>query len=892
MEERLPRRDFLKLGAAASGVVAGSGLLALGKSARAAETTGWSDALKGAIEDGKSKDYSPVTGQERQAIPSACWQCVSRDGIVCYTEDGRLVKIEGNPKLPRTNGKLCSKGQAGVNQVYDPDRVLFPMKRKGARGSGQWERITWDEALTELGGKLKAIKDAGTPEQFMFHYGRMKASSSKIIKSYFLKGFGTGTVAGHTSICEAAKWTAQELTWGKHYDVNDVAKSKLILNFGCNAFETHTNHLPLSQRLSAAVAGGTKLVTFDVRLSNTAARSTEWLPVKPGTDQAIVLAMLHVILNEDLAPQAGKDFIETWSDTDVASLKAFVNTPKDAVPDAYKADQPDGGYTPAWAEGLSGVPAAKITELAREYASSSPGSTIISYRGVACHYNGVQGERAILTLEALCGNIDTEGGRNHAVGASWSYHSTYETPSGSTSKLKILDGEGFPYPTHHADHRVLEMIEEGSHGRPDVYMTYCYTPVFANGDMQKKIDILKDETLIPYFVVCTTSYDESAALADLILPDATYLERWDWEDMVSMDHIPEYYIRQPAVAPLGEARDLKDVLYDLAVKIGDADLIETMKFKTAEEFVKAACNDTAGVKEAGGFEYMKANGAWYDENATPKYRSYLSEVDPGDAHLDEETGVYWNVSQEVDENGDPVVDGEGNPVFPSYRESGSYKKYVAQKLGDKVYKGFKPDKASKTGLFEIDSALLRAKDLPGFPAWMQAPEHKALGANDLILTTFKTANQIHSRSQNCKYLTELAHDNPAWINPVTAGALGVKSGDMVTLTRKGTLNSGAIEAGTVKASMEVAVRVTHGIAPGVIAISHHLGHWEYGRYASGNALPLEDADQGAHAAGDIDADLKWWNTYGYRGNWIVPNAGDPISGAQRIMDTVVTATKA
>jgi anaerobic selenocysteine-containing dehydrogenase len=196
---KLNRRNFIKLG-----MISGS-LLSLNSLSR-------TQSLKGKIKIG---DFSPETGKERKAIPSACWQCVSRDGIICYVEDCRLVKIEGNPKLPRTNGKLCSRGQAGINQVYNPDRLIYPLKRVGKRGEGIWKRISWEKAIDELTTKFKEVLDKGHPEEIMFHYGRMKASSSKIIKDYFLTALGTGTIGNHTSICEGGKWTSQELVWGK-----------------------------------------------------------------------------------------------------------------------------------------------------------------------------------------------------------------------------------------------------------------------------------------------------------------------------------------------------------------------------------------------------------------------------------------------------------------------------------------------------------------------------------------------------------------------------------------------------------------------------------------------------------------------------------------------------
>ena len=101
------------------------------------------------------RDFSPKTGKERKAIPSACWQCVSRDSMIGFVEDGRIVKLEGHPKSIRGEGHICARGQGGVTSVYDPDRILYPMKRTGPRGSGQWKRISWDEAISELTGRIK-----------------------------------------------------------------------------------------------------------------------------------------------------------------------------------------------------------------------------------------------------------------------------------------------------------------------------------------------------------------------------------------------------------------------------------------------------------------------------------------------------------------------------------------------------------------------------------------------------------------------------------------------------------------------------------------------------------------------------------------------------------------
>ncbi len=844
MKRDITRRDLIKLG------VASAAILATGKAIGTPALAGTVNLAKG------GKDFSPTTGAARQMIPSACWSCVTRDAMVGYVEDGRLVKLEGHPDSVRTRGKICSKGAAGINQLYDPDRILYPMKRVGKRGQGKWKRISWDEALNEIAGRLKKLRDEGHPEKFMFHYGRMKGSSSKIIKSVFLPAYGTKTIGNHTSICEGAKWTSQELTWGKHYDNWDFDNTKFVVNFGSNCIEAHTNSIPVGQRLvDAMVDRGVKVVTFDVRISNTAARSTEWVPIKPGTDGAVALAMCNVIMNAGLYDKEFFKFIKATKDrnagTDqkIAALKAHL-----------------AKYTPAWAEKISGVSAAKIKALALELAKTKP-ACVVSYRGAVAHYNGTENERAIQMLAAITGNIDNPGGRCRGVGAKWKYPKR----PGKNPKAKALKiAKGFKgqitYPTHGANHQVLKMIKDGSAGRPDVYMWYCYTPVYANGDVQENIDILKDERLIPFNVCVNAYYDESAALADIILPNPSYLEWWDWEDMVDPTQVGEYYIRQPFVKPLGESRDFKDVVCDLAERMGFP-----LGVSSAEEFVRKSCDMTPGVKEDGGFEYMKKHGVWRNPKAKPKYYGYKKKARSDSLTkegviLDEATGVYWNWKK-------AKVKSATEAKEKGYTKTkNAYKGYVGQEIGGKAYAGFKPDKLNKSGYFELYSDLLEMKGIAPLPTYIPVPEHEKMGSKDLILTTYKVAVHIHSRSANCKWLTEICHDNPAKINPVTAKTLGIRDGDRIKV-------KSAVGEITTTAD------VTESVVPGVVAISHHLGHWEYGRYASGKKAPLADDN-------DPDLKLKWWNTYGVHPNWIIPNSPDPISGQQRWMDTVVQVTKA
>jgi len=839
------RREFIKLGGAAAT------LPLMGLDAADANAA---EALKSGGEG-----YFHLSGTKMEEVRSACWQCTTRCPVIGYLEGGRLVKIEGNPESIRTQGKVCAKGQAGVNQLYDPDRLLHPLRRVGKRGEGKWKRITWDEALTELATRLKKLRDDGEPEKFMFHYGRMKGSSSKLIKDVFLATYGTATIGNHTSICEGAKWTAQELTWGKHYDNWDLDNTRYILNFGSNCLEAHTNHIPIATRLtSALVDRRVKMVTFDVRLSNTAAKSTTWVPVKPGTDGAVVLAMCQVIIDEELYRGEGEAFLQFCKTREKAD--ASIN---EKIADLQSHLEQ---YTPEWAEEISGVPADQIRAIAREFATTKP-ACVISYRGAVANFHGIETERAIQLLAAITGNIDNPGGRCKAVTPKWQY------PKGPKNKpkprkLAILDGfEGqVALPTHHVSNQVFNMIRDGRAGRPEVYMWYCHQPVYSNADCQANIDVLKDEKLLPFTVAVTPFYDESAALADLILPDAIYLERWDWEDNVSPNQVPEYYIRQPLVEPRGECRNFADVCCELAARMGFP-----LGIKNMEDFVKKSCDLTPEIKrKARGFRGMKKKGIWHDKGAKPKYFSYLEPVAPKALKaegtiFDTETGVYWNWKE-------VGVESEAAARAAGYRNTEkSYKGYVGQKFGDRVLVGFKPDAINKSGYFELYSQIMVDKKLPALPTFTEAPEHKAMKPGELILTTYKVNVQSHSRTQNCKWLTEIYHENPAWMNPATANERGVKEGDLVLVKSK-------------IGEIETKVQVTPAIAPGVIAISMHCGHWQYGRYASGESFYFGEGET-------RKPEHVWWTDNGVHPNWIIPNAADPISGQQRWMDTVVSVEK-
>ncbi len=724
----------------------------------------------------ENKIEVPV-GQEKEEIASACWQCVSRCSILAYKKKGRLVKIEGNPLSLRNEGKVCAKGQAGINQIYNPDRLLYPLRRIGERGSGKWEKISWETALDLIlnGGEiegskvkgLRTIHNGGNPEKFLFHYGRMVGTDYTIIINYFLRAFGTSSIGNHDSICSRAGSIARMLT-------GDVTSSKkfddvdIILNFGRSLIDAGIDHIPIIRRVSRMRARGVKLYTFDVRLSNTAAKSDKWIPVKPGTDLAVVLALCHVLMREGLY---NKEDIEQTSNVKIEDLITHLEP-----------------YTPQWAEEISGVPANLLEKIAIEYGKANSGACT-SFRGAFMHFNGVQTQRAIYMLDVIAGNIGPEVRRTKR--AQWNF--PFPMPERPEARLPVFNGDKgqFAVPDGSISHQILTQIKKGR-GIPELYLVYCHNPVYANGNCNENIEIYKDTSKIPFLVSVDVAMSETTELADLILPDASFLERWTAEGKGTADGIPEYYFRQPVHDPLGESRNFVDVVCHLA---NELDL--NLGFDSARDFIEEACKATEGIAEAGGFEYIKKHGIWHDKTAQVEFV-----------------------------------------------------------------------KREKVNLF---SERLNKSGHAGLPSWMSHPDHKKLNNNELIMTTFKVPVHTHSRTQNCKWLMEIYHENPAWINAATADRLGIKENDWIKL-------ESSIGELITKA------RVTQGVHPNAISISHHLGHWAFGEFASGEKSFI-------NIENDSDSKLVWWENNGAHLNKIIPNYGDPISGAMCWNDTVVSVTK-
>ena len=625
---KISRRDFLKIGAAS--------LAALAAEYQFIALVGADQPVSG------GKSVSRTTGVPRHPVPSTCLLCPARCGIIGFLEDNVLVKIEGNPRDPNSRGRLCARGQAGIQQVYNPDRLLFPMVRKGPRGSGEWQRISWDEAYDQIASRLREVRRSGRPQEFVFAAGIQGLSG---IARRFVRAFGTPNVIEETALYGANKEVAQELTWGARIDVNDVAHTRYMLNFGANPYEAHALYLGFVQRIIEGRMKGAKLVTFDPRLSNTAGKSDEWFPLRPGTDGLVALAMANVIMQLNLHDE---DFLDTWTNYPAQELAAHLRR-----------------YTPEMAEEISGVPADDIRRIAIEFASNKPATTI-SAGGATMHGNGVQNERAIALLNVITGNIVVKGG--YCLPRTYQLGEPEPQPEALTPGSELLYPADFPLALHPPHPPlpggerggVMSAIKEGRH-KLQVFMTHQFNPVYSGPQPSISAEVLADEGLIPYYVAVDSYMSESAALADVVLPAATYLESWGIESVPSYEMIPFVTLRQPVVAPQGQSLPFDEICIELAQRIGDG-MEKYFAFGHVEDYIEAAIVSVQGLIEAGGLDYLKQYGVWFDPMAEPQYKTYEK---GGFATPSGKLEVY---SERLEENGFPPL-----PVYepiPAHQEVG------------------------------------------------------------------------------------------------------------------------------------------------------------------------------------------------------------------------------
>lgn len=616
MAEPLSRRQFLKLAAAATGSAAALGGMQNFRTVQGEGTP------EGAL----------VTSASDSIVPGVCLLCPSGCGTLTRVADGRAVKLEGNPMHPVNLGALCPKGQAALELLYNPDRITGPLQRIGERGAEQWRSISWKEAVRTVAGKLTEMRATGHPEQVALMYGEARGQLASFFER-FMQALGSPNLISRESLNTAAARLAMHLTQGI-YDLPayDLENSNYVLSFGASLLEAG----PFPQRMVSGYsylrrgrANRGKVVVIDPRQGVSGAKADEWIPIIPGTDAALALGMAHVIIR---AGMVDPTFVNQYS----FGYEDFPDETGTVLYQGFKSFVLEH-YDPERVAEITGVPAANISRLAGEFASHRPAVAILPGKGGLLNggLGGVYAGMAVHCLNALVGSIDSPGGvLTQRFPALQPWPALPADPlSEQGCQVERLDGAGTQFPL--ARHAYQAVADRVLMGHPlEVLFLYDSNPVYETPGGQR---FVKAFDRIPFIVSFASFPDESAQYADLILPEPTFLERYE-DHLIEGLGYPGVGLRQPVITPLHDTLSAGDFLLQVAATMGEP-LSGAFPWNTYEEVLRfrlapiGADWDTLkdlGVWIIPGYRYARRGSARWVDEVIGRDRRYA----PRDGHFD------------------------------------------------------------------------------------------------------------------------------------------------------------------------------------------------------------------------------------------------------------------
>lgn len=585
----MSRRRFLRL---ATGVAATAAALGSGR------------GLRYFLEDEAERTkLSFETAENEKIVPTVCLLCPSGCGMLARVADGNLVKLEGSPMHPVNLGALCPKGQAAPELLYNPDRLTGPMRRVGERGAGQWESISWDEAAQIVTENLEDLRKNGRPERAALLYGETRGQMRGFL-THFMSAIGSPNAISHDSLnIEVAK-LGMLFTQGI-YDLPayDLENSNYVISFGANLLEAGRNPQRTVSGLSYLRRGRAdrgKVVVFDPRQGVTGAKSDEWIPLTPGTDAALALAIANVIITTG---QFDSDFVNNYSfgfddftDDDGRQHKGYKN---------YVLEN----FDPRRVEQISGVPATTISRIAGEFAGNKPAVAILPAKGGLLNgsLNGLAAAMAIHSLNALVGAIETRGGvltQRYPACGEWPTLPPDPVAEAGRSTERV-DGARSEFPLgRHAYQATADRLLDGN--PIETLFLYDANPVYETPGGSRFVEMFRQ---IPLIVSFATFMDESAEQADLVLPEPTFLERWQ-DDFIEGLGYPGVGLRQPVVDPLHDTMNSADFLIQVAHKMGGP-VAQAMPWPSFEGLLQERLRDVGT-----DWDTLKDLGVWL----TPGYR--------------------------------------------------------------------------------------------------------------------------------------------------------------------------------------------------------------------------------------------------------------------------------
>ncbi|MFP4255473.1 MAG: molybdopterin-dependent oxidoreductase [Desulfobacterales bacterium] len=552
-------------------------------------------------EDGPSKYENTV-----------CAMCQGGCGITVRKIKERAVKIEGMSEHPVNNGSVCPMGISSLQYLYGPSRVKAPMKRTGKRGEGKWEKISWDDAIAEVSGKLEELRKQGEP-----HKLACTAESDRNTVGYlfdrFLAAYGSPNFI-RTPSSEDANELALYFAQGRNATVGwDIENADFILSFGVPLMDSPDSAGRMFSAYSA-LDEKAELVQVEPRLSDTAAKSKRWIPAKPGTEGVLALGLAHVIVKDKLYDT---DFIENYSSGFEDSEDEDGNTRK-----GFKSLLDD--YSPSSVAEATGIDKGKITTLARDFAGAGRPLAI-------CGRPTVQGSvdeaLAIHALNALVGNINKKGGMvaiPEPDYLGWSEMERDETASKGRQQPRI-DGAGtdrFPN-ARHLLHRLPEEINNGGDKAPiQILLVAGGNPLYTIPDTEAA---KKAFDKIPFIVSFSPFMDETAEYADLVLPNHHFLERYEDVPTPHGYAKPVTGMARPVLEPQHDTMHTGDAVIRIAKNMEEF-IREAFPWDDYRDFLEQTFSDQWDTLEKEGFTVKEDFSApdWEEAFDTPseKYEFY------------------------------------------------------------------------------------------------------------------------------------------------------------------------------------------------------------------------------------------------------------------------------
>jgi anaerobic selenocysteine-containing dehydrogenase len=819
-------------------------------------------------------------------IPTICFNCEAACGLLAFVEKdtNRIRRFEGNPEHPGSRGRNCAKGPATLNQVTDPERIRYPLKRLGRRGEGKWERVSWGEVLDDIAGRVRKALKEDRRSEIMYHVGR--PGHELLYHQRIFHAWGIDGHNSHTNVCSAGARAGYAFWSGIDRPSPDHANARFILLLSSHLESGHYFN-PHAQRIIEAKNTGTKLCVIDTRLSNTASKADYWLSTWPGSEAAILLAMCNILLQEDLFD---RQFLRNWVNWEEYLREEHPDQPQTFRSFIAILKQTYAQYTPELAAKEGGVDAKILVEVAHEIAKAGSAFSSHVWRNTAAgNLGGWQVARALQFLSVLAGAVGTPGGTAPNAANKFIPAPPLMPPPAKVWNEMLIPRE-FPLAFFEMSFLLPHFIKEGR-GKLAMYFTRVYNPVWTNPDGMSWIEMLSDERKVERHACLTPTWSETAWFADYVLPMGHASER---HDLMSQETQAARWIgfRQPILRVALEKQGKKfNTTYEAHEAAGIGQVWEEDEF-WIELSWRIDPDGSLGIRKY--FESPYESGKkmtvdeyyrWIFENSVPGLPAAAAKQGLAPLEYMRKYGAFLiedNVYR-VHETGIETADLADSTTDPTTKVISKNGAVLGVEVDGKACAGF-PTPSRKLEFF---SRTLKDWKWPDYaiPGYIKSHVHSDnidVNAGEmLLLPTFRLPTLIHTRSGNAKWLYEISHSNPLWLNPKDAQWLDVKTGDLLKIQ-------------TEIGYFIDKVWVTEGIKPGVVACSHHLGRWRLAEDQGGERwstalVDLKQVGEGKwmmrtihgiqpFKSDDPDSARIFWQDGGVHQNLTFPVQPDYISG--------------